>query len=323
MISIRSVNFRTLDLNLLRVLDALLREGSTVRAARRVGLSQPAVSAALGRLRRALGDPLFLRHGQGLVPTDFARGLALPLREALERLEALLAGPEPFDPATARLGFKLAGSDFFAELLMPRLARRMLEVAPEVTVQLVDLVPESYIATLEREAVDLALIPRMAFPDWAEHRPLFRSDFVVIARSRHPRLDEAGLAAGGTIPLDLYCALGHVLFSPEGRRRGLGDAVLEAAGRTRRVAMTLPVFSGVCRAVAESELIALLPRQLALDAAPRLGLEVYAPPLPVPPATICMVWHRRSTLGPAHRWLREEVAALLAPLDQGDGPPRA
>lgn len=323
MISIRLVNFRTFDLNLLRVLDALLREGSTVRAASRVGLSQPAVSAALGRLRHALGDPLFLRHRQGLVPTDFARGLALPLRETLDRLEALLSGPEPFDPATARLGFKLAGSDFFAEMLMPGLVRRMLEVAPDVTVQLVDLVPESYIATLEREAVDLALIPRAAFPDWADHRPLFRSEFAVIARSGHPRLRAAGLAAGGTIPIDLYCALGHVVFSPEGRRRGLGDAALEAVGRSRRVAMTLPVFSGVCRAVAESDLIALLPRQLALDAAPRLGLEVFAPPMPVPTATICMVWHRRSTLAPAHRWLRDEVAALLGPLDDGAHPPPA
>ncbi len=116
------MNMAKFDLNLLRVLDALLHEGSTVRAGARIGLSQPAVSAALGRLRHALGDELFLRHGQGLEPTDYARSLEIPLRKALDGLEALLSGPDNFDPATATLTFKLSGSDFFAEMLMPVLA---------------------------------------------------------------------------------------------------------------------------------------------------------------------------------------------------------
>lgn len=107
------VNFVTFDLNLLRVLDALLREGSTVKAGNRLGMSQPAVSSALSRLRHSLGDELFLRQGQGILPTDYARSLATPLREQLDRLEALLTGPGGFDPATAELIFRIAGSDFF------------------------------------------------------------------------------------------------------------------------------------------------------------------------------------------------------------------
>jgi DNA-binding transcriptional LysR family regulator len=312
------MNFASFDLNLIRVLDALLRERSTVRAGRRIGLSQPAVSAALGRLRHALKDDLFYRRGQGLEPTAFAAALEAPLRETLDRIEALLSEPPAFDPASATDTFRLSGSDFFAELLMPPLADRMARIAPGIRVQLVDLVPESYIATLDRYEVDLALIPKAEFPNWVDHRPLFWSRFVVIARAGHPRL--AGLAEGGTIPLDLFCDLGHVLFSPEGRLRAMGDAALAAVGRERRVAMTLPVFSGVYRAVSSSDLIALMPVQLARAVAPGAGLAIYDPPMPIEPVLIVAVWHRRFTAAPAHVWLRDRVAELLRPGSEPDWP---
>lgn len=309
------MNISAFDLNLLHVLDALLREGSVTRAARRVGLSQPATSAALGRLRHALGDPLFVRQGQGLVPTDHARSLEIPLREILDRAGALIAGPDAFDPARAEGAFRIGGSDFFAEMLMPALGAEVSQRAPGMIVQLVDLVPEDYVATLERQRTDLVLIPRTGFPEWADHETLFRSGFRVIARSGHPRLGAAGVRPGDTVPIDLFCDLGHVLFSPAGRTSAMGDAALAAIGRKRRVAMTVPVFSGVCRAVAGSDLVALLPQQLAEAVAPRLGLSVHVAPMPLPAAAICMVWHRRATGNPAHRWLRGLVADLLRPLD--------
>lgn len=309
------MNLSAFDLNLLKVLDALLREQSTVRAGHRVGLSQPAVSAALSRLRHAMNDPLFVREGRGLVPTDFARALEMPLRETLDRIELMLAGPGDFDPSTADISFKLSGSDFFAELLMPRLAEHLTRVAPDVRVQLVDLVPDSYVDTIERYMVDMALIPRTDFPEWVDHRTIFRSSFTVIARRDHPALKAAGVADGDPVPLDLFCDLPQVLFSPEGKLSAMGDAALAKLGRTRKVAMTLPVFSGVYRAVAQSDLIALLPTQLAQHVKDRVGLTLHAPPMPVPEAIICIVWHRRSTNAPAHRWLREQIARLMAPLD--------
>lgn len=312
---IHMTNISAFDLNLLRVLDALLREGSVTRAAARVGLSQPATSAALGRLRHALGDPLFVRHGQRLVPTDHARSLEIPLREILERTEALIAGPETFDPARIDGTFRIGGSDFFAELLMPALGAAVARQAPGLTIQLVDLVPENYIATLERARADLVLIPQTTFPGWTEHMRLFRSSFRMIARAGHPRLLAEGVSPGAVVPIDLFCDLGHVVFSPEGRTSAMGDAALAALGRRRRIAMTVPVFSGVCRAVSESDLVALLPCQLAEASAPRLGLDVYVPPMPLPAATICMVWHRCVTRTPAQRWLRALVAELLRPLD--------
>lgn len=312
------MNWSTFDLNLIRILDALMTEGSTVKAADKLGLSQPAVSAALGRLRHALDDPLFVRRGQGLEPTDYARAIALPLRETLERMQKALEGQKIFDPATADVTFKVSGSDFFAEMLMPPLAVLIGKTAPNVRVQLVDLVPDSYVETLDQYKVDLALIPSMAFPDWVEHRPVFHSDFVVIARSDHPRLTR--LATDETMPIDLFCDLGHVLFSPEGNLAAMGDAALAAVGRQRRVVMTMPVFSGVYRAVSESDLIALIPEQLARKIAPKVGLTIYKPPMPITPALIEMIWHRRSTMNPAHSWLRDRIADVMTPLNAGHPP---
>lgn len=308
-------NLRTFDLNLLRVLDALLQDHSTVRAADRLGMSQPAVSAALQRLRDALGDELFFRKGQGLVATQYALSLEIPVRDTLDRIGALLSGPDAFDPKTCSDGIRLSGSDFFAEMLMPKLAEHLQTEAPGMRVHLVDLVADSYVDTLDRHEVDIALIPEIALPDWVDSRKVFRSAFVVVARRGNSRLARAGVDPGEVIPIDLYCDLGHVLFSPEGNPRALGDTALERVGRSRRVVMTMPVFSGVYRAVSGSDLIALMPVQLAREVAPLVGLELFQPPMPVPAAQLCMIWHRRNSANPAHIWLRDQIADLLAPLD--------
>lgn len=312
------MNFAALDLNLLKVLDALLTEGSTVRASARIGLSQPAVSAALGRLRVALDDPLFVRRGQGMEPTDYARNLAPALREHLDAIAALLSAPEAFDPARSTARFMLSGSDFFAEMLMPDLAARIADEAPGMVVQLVDLVPQNYIATLDRREVDIALLPDQAFPDWIDHAPLFHSPFRVIARHDHPRTRD--LEPGARMPLSLFCELGHVLFSVEGKLAGMGDAALARVGRKRRVAMTLPVFAGVHRAVAGSDLIALVPEQHARAVAGRMELSIFEAPIDMPEVLIVQAWHRRATRTPAHGWLRRAISDILTPLNAGFSP---
>jgi DNA-binding transcriptional LysR family regulator len=308
-------NITNFDLNLLRVLDALLQEGSTVRAAKRLGLSQPAVSAALGRLRAALGDELFYRHGQGLEPTVLAKSLSTPLREILVDVENLLTGTDHFDPSSSRARFKISGSDFFAEMLMPQLADRFSIIAPEVKVHLVDLVPDNYIDPLEQYGIDLALIPKMDLPDWTQSQHIFDSGFAAIARKNHPHIYGEGILPGGTLPLDLFCELGHVLFSQSGDPQAFGDEALAKVGRTRRIVMTLPVFSGIYRAVAGSDLIALLPTPLAHKIAESAGIDVYQPPVPINKAAIIMVWHRQYTNSPTHIWLRNQVANMLEPLD--------
>lgn len=182
-------------------------------------------------------------------------------------------------------------------------------------VHLVDLVPDSFVDTLQRYEVDLALVPRLDPPDWVESRKVFDAPFVAVARKGHPRLSRAGLEPGDAIPLDLFCDLGHVVFSPEGNARAMGDAALARVGRERRVVMTMPVFSGVYRAVAGSDLIALLPAQLARQVAPGAGLDLYAAPMPMDAAEIVMIWHRRFSASPAHVWMRDQIADVLAPLD--------
>jgi DNA-binding transcriptional LysR family regulator len=309
------VNFRTFDLNLLRVMNALLDTGSTVAAAQRLHMSQPAISAALGRLRHALNDPLFVRQGRSLTPTDFARHMQEPLSTLLHQAEALLNGPEGFNPTNAETSFRISGSDFFAELLMPQLAEHLSRVAPLVRVQLVNLVPDSYVDALDTFDIDLALIPKVDPPSWAEQEVVFTSQFSVIARKDNPRLLHAELAPGDTIPIDLFCDMGHVLFSPDGNLRAMGDAALARVGRERRVVMSMPVFSGVYNAVSASDLIVLMPRALAKKMAPRVGLELYQAPIPLPPIEMAMIWHRRISHSPAHRWLQEQLRQILAPLD--------
>lgn len=314
------MNLSSFDLNLLRVLDALLETGSTTEAGRRIGLSQPAVSAALGRLRTALDDPLFVRQGRRLIATEFAESLRDPLRGILDDTRRLLSRPNRFDPLRARDTFRLSGSDFYAELLMPKLAEHLSRHAPQMLVHMVDLVPDNYVDSVERYQVDIAIIPETDFPAWTERRRVHTSRFVVIARRGHPRLARAGLSPGDRLPLDLFCDLQHVVFSPEGKARAMGDAALARVGRVRHVAMTLPVFSGVYHAVSQSDLIALIPHQLAERMAPRIGIELFQPPMPIPNVAIAMVWHRRNSWAPAHRWLRDQIAAILAPLNDGSAP---
>lgn len=144
---------------------------------------------------------------------------------------------------------------------MPQLGSLLYETAPNIRAQLVDLVPDDYIGSLERYDADLALIPDAPIPSWISREALFLSPFVVIARRSNPRV--AHIDEGDVMPMDLFCDLHHVLFSPEGRLASLGDRSLARVGRQRHVAMTVQVFSGVCRVVRGSDLIALIPAQLA------------------------------------------------------------
>ena len=307
------MNSATFDLNLLRVLDAVFREGSTTKAGQRLGLSQSAVSSSLTRLRHALNDPLFVRQGNTLVATDFAEGLRHKLPDELERLEAMLSPPKAFEPSRAEGTFKISAADFMAEMLMPQLGDLLLKQAPGLRAQLVDLVPYDYIESLERYDADLALVPDRETPGWISRETLFTSPFVVIARKGNPGI--AGLKPGGVMPFEVFCGLHHVLFSPEGKLSSLGDEALARVGRTRRVAMTVPVFTGVCRVVSESDLIALLPRQLAEKVREEYGLALFQPPMRIEPARIVGIWHKRADNAPMAAWMRAQIFDLLKKLD--------
>lgn len=306
------MNLLNFDFNLLRVLAALLETHSTVKAGEKIGLSQPAISAALGRLRVSLNDPLFVREGQKLVPTRKALEMRVPLQNIMNSVGELVEQTSEFDPRTATDSFTMSGSDFFSEMLLPRLGNIISDVAPNIQLQMVDLVPDSHVETLRSELIDLALIPRINFPDWVETQVAMTSSFDVVARRDNQRLRDANVLPGEKIPIQIYCDMGHVLFSPEGKLEGLGDTALNAEGYRRKISITVPFFAGVANAVSNSELIALLPTGFAHHVKDRLGLEVYQPPMKVPHAQIHMVWHRRNSAHPPHRWFRNIVLDALS-----------
>ncbi|HZH52858.1 MAG TPA: LysR family transcriptional regulator [Microvirga sp.] len=300
------MNFAAFDLNLLHVFDALMRERSVTRAGEALGLSQPAVSAALNRLRHLLDDQLFVRRGNDMVPTPRAENLAEPIRGALTKLESALAGDRSFDPGAAERTFTLLGADFFSTQLMPELATRIAEKAPNIALRFLDSARGDITRLLQEDSIDAALERPLTTPDWVATELLFTSPFAIIAAANHPLIANRA-APGSTFPLDLFCELPHALRSIDGSMQGYIDDALSSLGRKRRVSLALPHFQSVALVVAKGKFIAAVPLQFAHVVAPSLNLAVYEPPIPVPIPEIKLYWHSRHTDNPAHRWLRQEI----------------
>jgi DNA-binding transcriptional LysR family regulator len=301
------MNFAAFDLNLLRVFDALLRERSVTRAGERVGLSQPAVSTALKRLRHACGDQLFIRHGNDMVPTPRAEALADPIRAALEQLERAFTGEQRFDPALADRTFTLLGADFFSTLLIPKLAARMQRAAPKVVLRFLDSARGDVERLLRDDLIDAALERPLDLPDWVSRQVFFLSPFVIIAAREHPDITSAGVKPGAKLPIELFTGLPHAIRSIDGSLRGLVDEALEREGHLRRVVLGVPHFHGLVAAVAQTTMIGAIPAQFASAVAKETGLAIYEPPIEIPVPKIEIYWHRRHDKNPTHMWLREQI----------------
>lgn len=302
------MNFAAFDLNLLRVFDALMRERSVTRAGEQIGLSQPAVSSALNRLRAILDDQLLVRRGSEMVPTPRAEALAPAVREALAQVEKALAGDRVFEVAKAERTFTLLGSDFFADLLMPRLASRVSMQAPGVRLRLVDSSFGDVDRLLQDDVIDLALERPLNVSDWISSEPLFESDFVVVAAKSEPAL--ASVAPGREIPVELYCSLRHAIRSTDGSLSGVIDEALASKGFARRVVLGLANFHSVALAVARGGLVAALPRQYFNFVGVAMGLAAFELPLESPRPVISAYWHSRHDKNPAHAWLRGLASEL-------------
>ncbi len=307
------MNFTAFDLNLLRVFDALMRERSATRAGDTIGLSQPAVSNALNRLRHLLKDELFIRRGNDMVPTPRAEVMAERVRDALAQIEQTLVGDARFDPARAERVFTLFGADIFSMQLMPPFADRIAKLAPGVALRFIDSAGGDVERLLRDNAIDVALERPIDMPDWVSRQLLFRSPFVVIAARGHVAIRKAGIKAGGKLPLPLFCSLPFALRSIDGSMSGMVDDALREAGAARRVVLTLPQFQAIALAVAEGRLLATVPVQFAQAVAKDLGLSVYKLPIDVPVPEVRLYWHRRHDQNPAHRWLRNEIMTAVKP----------
>jgi len=305
---IHPMDINALDLNLIRIFDALWRERGVSRAGARIGLSQPAVSAALTRLRHALGDQLFVRSGNAMVPTPRAEELAPRARAALDEIERMLAPGPAFDPAGLERTFTFLTSDFFSMMLMPGLAKRLRAVAPGVRVRVLDSSLGDVARILRDDRADMALERPIDLPEGVEKEPLFRSPFVMVAARDDPAV--VHLAEGEEMPLDVFCALGHVLRTVDGTMTGQVDAALARHGLSRRVTLALPHFQAVALAVAQGGLIAALPVQFARVVRAPLKLATFLPPVPVPAPDISLYWHARHRKDAAHGWMRRMVMDL-------------
>jgi DNA-binding transcriptional LysR family regulator len=297
------MNTAALNLNLLPVLDALLAERSVSRAGARLGLSQPAVSNALAQLRALLHDPLFVRKGGGMVPTERALAVAGPLRAALLALEQGLDPPAAFDPMAADRSFTIVTNDFVAFAMLPRLLARLQREAPRVRLQ-VRAWQEHYVPPdLARGDADLVLGFHRGLPAGHQETPLFDDHFVFVARKGHPRVH-------GSITLPTYTKLAHVLVSHEPNGRGVVDDVLARRGLTRTVALRVSHFLLVPPILAATDYVAALSEIVARPMARSLPLQILRMPIAVPGAPVQMIWHERTHSSPAHAWLRGVIAEV-------------
>lgn len=318
-----AINFRSLDLNLLRVFDEVMAERSLTRAAHKLALSQPAVSNAMRRLRAVLGDELLVRSGQGVEPTARALALWPAVREALAQLQQALA-PGRFDAASAQSTLVLAMADATAATLLPALAQIAAAQAPGIALRILPLTTRDPRGLLAEEAADLAVgyFPAVLADLTAraqagavvafESRRIYDSAYVCVMRSGHP-------LAGAPLTLDAYCAARHLLVSFSGRPFGFIDEALAALGRKRHLVLTVNQFFTAARVVCASDLLTVLPRHFIAATNLAGKLRHKALPLDVPAVHVDALWRRRGTGQEALAWL---LQALARSADQAFAPQR-
>jgi len=314
-------NFRTLDLNLLRVFDEVMAEKSLTKAARNLSITQPAVSNALRRLRETLGDDLVRREGHGIAPTPFALMLWPNVRQALDQLQSALV-PQQFIPAEARNAFVLAMADATAAELMGGLGQALEHHAPKVSIRVLPLTTRDPRNMLNEGTADLALgyFPAVLADLTAkaqsgeavafEHHRLYDGEYVCVMRRGHP-------LAQKNITLDEFCNARHLLVSFSGRPYGFIDEALTSIGRHRRVVMTVNQFFTAGRVVVNSDLLTVLPKHFV----PTTGIadELFMCDLPfkVPTLHVDALWHRRKHAQSDHVWLRENLIRIAHDVFKG------
>ena len=311
------VNFRTLDLNLLRVFDAVMAEGSLTRAAERLAMTQPAASHALKRLHLAVGEELLHRTAHGMRPTARAELLWPQVRAALAQLQGALS-PPAFDPAHDAATFSIAMADATAAMLLPGMISAIEGQRALANIRTLPLTTRDPRRLVEEADADLAVgyfpnaiaaIVAQGGEATLHHRQLYSTEYVCVMRRDHPLADQE-------LTLDTFVEAHHLLVTFSGRAHGFVDEALATLGRQRRIVLTVNQFATAGSVVARSDLLTVLPRQFL----PATGVEhrLVQKPLPLRLASVNveMMWHLRKDDDPAHRWLRELVidAAARQPL---------
>ena len=307
------IDLARLDLNLLTVFETIMRERHIGRAAEALHLTQPAVSHALGRLRHAFADPLFVRHARGVRPTTRADELAALITPALDTLRAGLGTAQQFDPATVKREVTIGASDYTALTLLPPLLARLRELAPGLDLRVRSISRQSAAGDLRRHEIDFAIGPMAAVPQTARMRALFTERLVLIARRDHPALR-------GRLTLQRLASLDHLLVAPSGDAFGSVDGVLREAGLSRHVAVTVPHFLAAPFIVGTTDLVAVMAERVARAVAAPARVQVLALPVAVAPWTVGLARPKDAPGHPALDWLEELICAVAQDIDRG--PPK-
>lgn len=297
------MHLHEIDLNLLTLLEALFAAGTVTGAGDRVGLSQPAASRALGRLRSMLGDPLFVRGRERLTPTPRAAALEAPLGHVLAAIRAMVTTPH-FDPATATGTVRLMLPDTDAAGMVPRLLGALAREAPLLDVALLPRRADP-LHVLATDGADIAIGAFTTAAAGYRRQRLYGDTMVCVLRRGHPALARE-------LTLARFVALKHALISITGEGGGAVDRALAARGLARRIALRIPSFLAAPLVVARSDLIVTMPRRVVQEFAALAPIVLVEPPLPIPSFTVSQVWHERRQADPRHAWLRRTIFANAA-----------
>lgn len=297
---------REFDMNLLRVVTAIHDEGSVSGAARALGISQPATSAALARLRAVVSDPLFVRTARGMEPTPRAIRLVATAREVLNRVARDVLSEAPFDPATSTVNFTVAMSDIGEMVFLPRLLDHVRTHAPHASIRSVSVPPALLEEGLESGEIDLAV---GYFPDLLKNnhfqQRLMTHYFICLLRADHP-------IRGAKLTMEQFLGLGHAVVRAEGRSQEIFERVLQARGIERKIVLRTPHFMSIPMIIARSDLVVTVPHALGMHFTRyESNVRVVEPPFPIPPIELRQHWHLKFNKDPKVLWLRSTVAALF------------
>lgn len=296
------MDINALDFNLLKALDALLAEPSVSGAAQRLGLSQPATSAALSRLRHVLGDPLLMRRGNKMVRTARAEELKPRVSALLDEIARTFAPLDAFNPATSSRHFRILANDYATLVMLTPLAACLRRRAPGVVLEILPF--DRGVNVEERFATrdaDLAVGDADSLRGYRHTEVLFTERYLSLVRADHPRL-----GGNAEVTLDAFLAEDHALVSSRGRVPGVVDKPLAALGRTRRVVLTFPHFLVAPAVVARTDLVMTVPACIAHGYAESHALRLFEPPVVAQPFDVAFAWPARSVADPAMQWMREQ-----------------
>lgn len=306
------MRFNGLDLNLLVALDALMTERNLTAAARSINLSQPAMSAAVARLRHYFGDELFTMRGRELVPTALAEGLAAPIREALVHIQLCIISPDAFNPAKSTRRFRIVLSDFMTVVFFRKVVDRVAREAPSVSFELLTLTDEPD-ELLRRSEADFLVMPELFMTNVHPKATLFQETLVCVGCHTNKQLSSK-------LSFDQYMSMGHVA-ARFGRtlKPSIEEWFLLEHGIKRRIELAVQGFSMIPPLLSGTERIATMPSRLAHHLAKTMPIKIVPLPLPLPAFTEAVQWPTGHNSDPASTWMRrillDEASTMIAPLE--------